>query len=76
MKEDEFKISENEAYSLLNEVRQAFKRFKSKNELQYQDGANEEGCPKNYVRSKTPRKNSPHLKSGKEPKNRYRGGGR
>ena len=52
MKEDEFKISENEAYSLLNEVRQAFKRFKSKNELQYQDGANEEGCPKNYVRSK------------------------
>ena len=72
--EDLYQIKESDARSLLEEVRLAFKRFKSKNELIYREGANEPGCPKNYIRGDIPRKFSPHLVDGKEPKNRYRGG--
>ena len=57
--------------SLAAEFSEAFKRFKGKNELIYKEGANEPGCPKNYIRGDIPRKFSPHLRSGKQPKNRY-----
>lgn len=40
----------------LNQVNEAYEKFYKKNQLQYCEGANEPGCPPNYVRSKTPRK--------------------
>lgn len=42
--------------SWLNKVNEAYEEFYRKNELQYCEGANESGCPPNYIRSNIPRK--------------------
>ena len=44
--------------TLQKEVIEAEKRFWSKNELRYQEGANEEGCPPNTIRTNIPRHNT------------------
>ena len=41
--------------TLQKEVIEAEKRFWSKNELRYEEGANEEGCPPNTIRTNIPR---------------------
>ena len=44
--------------TLQKEVIEAEKRFWAKNELRYKEGANEEGCPPNTIRTNIPRHNT------------------
>ena len=42
--------------SFAKKVSKAYEDFYKKNQLQYCEGANEKGCPPNYIRSNLPRK--------------------
>jgi len=50
----------------LNKVNAAYEDFYRKNQLQFCEGANEPGCPPNYIRSNIPRKKGDYGWFGKK----------